>query len=148
MKSLKKPVCISLNDEQLARIDSRATQTGMNRSKQLQRDLTAYWSLIDSGMLRAKNLLSVEDAQYLSGIFKGKLLPPSDDILWAEGRLSRFIMDSAIYGEDARSNKIAKLLSKKSDRFVIFALMDWLRRSALNQDDPTLYDGWKSEREK
>jgi len=148
MKSLKKPVCISLNDEQLSRIDARAAQTGMNRSKQLQRDLSAYWSLLETGMMRVKTLFTETDARYLANMFRGKILPPTEDIQWADGRLSKHIQDSSRYGdEEERALRIAAVLKRKTDRYVVFALMDWLRRAAVNSEDTTLFEGWARESE-
>ena len=142
MKSLKKPVCISLNDAQVQRLDARAAQTGMNRSQQIQRDLTAYWAMLDDGLTQAQSHFSRADVECLAQIFRGKVLVPSDDVLWTRGKFAQYVLKAKKYGDAERVERIAKILRYRADRFEMFALLDWLRRASIAPDSPDLYDGW------
>ena len=138
---LKRPVSLSLDDAQLSRIDARAAQTCMNRSSQIQRDLSAYWFILNEGMRLLQKTLTLEDVRYIASIFKGRLLPASDDIIWCNGHLAEYIRDSALYGDPRLASQLAQKIDA-SHPFSLLALMDWIRRAAVHVHDETLFEGW------
>ena len=136
----KKPVSLSFDDGQIARVDARAAQSGMNRSGQIQRDLTAYWTLLHDGMLRVRGVLTADEARYLAQIFKGRVLVASDDVLWCDSMLSAYVRKSANYGDRAMAAAVASKIDK-SDHFARLAMMDWIRRVSVCADE-SLFDGF------
>jgi hypothetical protein len=147
-----RPVSISMDGYMLDRVNSRAAQNGMNGSQQIRRDLTAYWRMLDDGIERAKRILTTDEARYLARIFKGRTLCASDDVLWADEKLTRFIHDSARYTCD--HYKVDCIVGKlhgdarecdqvrSIDRMTRYSLLEWLRRVAINQNDESLFEGW------
>lgn len=140
-RAKKKPVSLSFDDMQLRRVDDRAEQTGMSRSGQMQRDLTAYWALLHDGMMRVRQALTTDEARYLAQIFKGRVLVASDDVIWCDSMLCAYVRKSALYGDKAMATAIATKI-EKCDHLARLALMDWIRRAAVNGNDAKLFDGF------
>lgn len=138
----KKPVSLCFDESQIAQIDARSEQTGMNRSGQIQRDLTAYWTLLHDGLRRMQQVLTQADARYLANIFKGRALVASDDVLWCDSLLSAFVTKSGRYIDPTLAESVAKKIDG-SDHLARLALMDWIRRVSLNGSDERLFEGWR-----
>ena len=137
----KKPVCLSIDEAQLAQVDGRAAQTGENRSGQITRDLTAYWRLIAEGFRRVQRALGLDEARYIARIFKGRVLVASDDVLWCDALLCAYVRQSRSYGDAALAESVAAKIDG-CDHFARLALMDWIRRAAVSKDE-VLFEGWK-----
>lgn len=140
-RAKKKPVSLSFDDVQLARVDARAMQSGANRSGQIQRDLMAYWALLADGFRRVQKVITLADAKFLAQIFRGRILVASDDVLWCDALLCAYIRQSKQYTNPDSAEAIAGKL-EKCDHFARLALMDWLRRAAACTDD-ALFEGFK-----
>lgn len=143
---IQKPVCISLNDRQLARIDARCEQTQLNRSKQIQRDLSVYWNVLDYGFREAQKSITLSECKYLLTIFRGRTPAAQDDVLWIHGDLTKFVRNSARFLPEF--SDIAETLAQKISHISCLArlaIMDWIRRGAVNLDDESLYEGWKAD---
>ena len=139
----KKPVSLSLTEFQIMQLDERSSQTGLNRSMQIQRDLNAYWFMLRDGLRRLQNELSVDDARYVANIFRGRRLAGCDDALWADEYLCTFVRKSGLYGDSERASRIADVL-ENAGTLSRFALMDWVRRVVFNSKDEHIFENWKS----
>ena len=136
----KKPVSLSFDNIQIARVDARAAQSGANRSGQMQRDLTAYWMVLEDGFRRVRRALNLDDMRYLARIFKGRVLAASDDVLWCDSLLCAYVRQSRTYADAAMAERVAAKI-EQGDHFMRLALMDWLRRAAVCAD-AALYEGF------
>lgn len=139
----KKPVSLSMSEFQIMQLDERSSQTGLNRSLQIQRDLSAYWFMLRDGLRRLQSELTAEDARYIAKIFKGRRLAGCDDALWSDEFLSAFVRKSGLYGDSERASRIADVL-EKAGTLSRFALMDWVRRVVFNSKDEHIFENWKS----
>lgn len=140
-RAKKKPVSLSFDDMQLRRVDERAEQTGMSRSGQMQRDLTAYWALLHDGMMRVRQALTTDEARYLAQIFKGRVLVASDDVIWCDSMLCAYVRKSANYGDRNMATAVSSKIDK-CDHLARLALMDWIRRVSVNGEDARMFDGF------
>lgn len=138
----KKSVSLSMTETQITQLDERANQTGLNRSTQIQRDLNAYWFMLQDGLRRLQNELTVDDARYIAQIFRGRRLASCEDALWADEFLCAFVRRSGLYCEAERATKIANIL-EKAGTLARFALMDWVRRVVFNSSEKELFEHWK-----
>jgi len=140
----KKPVSLSLTECQIGELDTRAAQTGLNRSTQIQRDLNAYWFMLRDGLKRLQTMLTVEDARYVANIFRGRALASCEDAIWSDEYLSTYVRKSGLYGDSTRATHIADVLDA-AGTLARFSLMDWVRRVAFNARDERLFECWQNE---
>lgn len=144
MMQKKKSVSLSLTEFQIGELDDRASQTGLNRSTQIQRDLNAYWFMLRDGLRRLQTMMTTDDARYIARIFKGRALASCEDALWSDEYLCSYVRKSGLYGDSDRATRLADLLDS-AGTLARFALMDWVRRVIFNGKDDRLFDHWLKE---
>lgn len=107
--------------EFLARLDKRTAQLASSRSKAIERDIIAYWTITEIGLGAARHAISRQDAEVLARILADISLDPSHLFYLAGGGLQGFIR-AKLPGPDgeALAGRIAHL-----DRLAMIGLVDW-----------------------
>lgn len=148
MPTKKKSVTFSVPDQFVDRLENRADDfADLNRSSLLLADLESYWSVLDHGLARARQILTRSEAQMILDIQNGTWIGFGGEVvMWMRSGLIHNVTDGIdLEGYDTKWNVDGPTVLRKLDELgdiPRLALTDWCRRMWSRYQDAEL---WKSE---